>query len=130
MSRFFGAGLLALVMLFVLTVTADAETRQCSAPDTSTFFGIDPVKPVIVNGAAYSCLNARRFTRAFAATCGNRRRATGDCSGSYTAPRGRAACRERIVGDPGSGGYALERCTITKQSGDMVRLRFYGAFGI
>lgn len=122
----------ALVVAVPATSSANANgrPRSCRPPDTSTFFGVDRGKRIVLRGDAYACRDARRFARSFARSCGERRRTSGDCSGTYGAPRGQAQCTELIVGPPGSGGYAQERCRIEIRGGGAVGITFYAAFGL
>jgi hypothetical protein len=121
---------LALAVPATSPAYASGRARSCRPPDTSTFFGIDRGKRIVLRGDAYACRDARRFARSFARSCGDRRRTSGDCSGTYRAPRGQAQCTEQIVGPPGSGGYARERCRIEIRGGRVVGITFYAAFGL
>jgi hypothetical protein len=126
--------LLMLVLVWAASEASAADARagmrSCRPPNTSTVFGIDRSKRLVVRSGPYSCRDARRFTRLFARSCGERRRRSGDCTGAYGAPRGRAQCTEQIVGPPGSGGYARERCRIEIRDGGAVAITFYAAFGL
>jgi hypothetical protein len=108
-------------------------SMRCAAPPpvitpadraSGTVMRIDASKGIQTTGMA--CGAAQVVGRAWAKKC-DRARRRGDCMFVLTGTGYRFSCVERIVGAPGSGGYALEKLTGTYRH-HRAAVRFYASF--
>lgn len=123
-----------LALLAGLAGMANASgAKHCAAPApvispadraNGTVMKIDPSKGLETTGMA--CGAAQAVGRAWAKKC-DRARRRGDCMFVLSGTGYRFSCVERIVGAPGSGGYALEKLTGTYRH-HRASLRFYASF--
>lgn len=110
-----------------------AGAKHCAAPPpvitsvdraSGTVMRIDPSKGVDTTGMP--CSAAQAAGRAWAKKC-DRVRRRGDCTFPLAGTGYRFSCVERIVGAPGSGGYALDKLTGAYRH-HRASLRFYASF--
>lgn len=135
-SLLVGTTVVAAILALLADLAGPASAsgpKPCAAPPpvitpadraSGTVMRIDASKGIETTGMP--CSAAQAVGRAWAKKC-DRARRRGDCMFLLTGTGYHFSCVERIVGAPGSGGYALEKLTGTYRH-HRASLRFYASF--